>query len=670
MIQAELAPTPFPATKGSVEDRKSNTSNISAMADNVFHSEDEEEVGSGGAKPRNKSRRELPTGAVATLKAWLLSPEHFTHPYPTPQDQVMLMQKTGIDKKQLKNWFTNARRRIWKPMLKKQLEQGKLAATGTVGGVAVPGVVPGLMVTNMSGQVPAGQPPPLPAQPPAQNMQEIQVDQQGNQMYMNQAPLPHPAVSGSVPAPALYYDSNALSSLSFASSKNIATSTGPIAASNPQQILSKTDSHAVLMELFARDQDLVRQATETAPRKSDTLQTQSQSQAMHLTGIGSQLQPGVARQQPQYTSQSVSSQHPMKSHGRLGSVPTLNSWPHFSSVSSLNNLGTMPGVKSITSLSAADLAKQGPVNTVGNLAQVKSVESMGKNDSYAFLEVFFGDRSSNALSSMGSTGASKDNRGIKRERDEDNDVGLSLEDESPSATGHCIKQENTGGSTNIGASSVYASSNPYAIDNISADSSDTLKRAYDDAMAARGLMSVSRSSEKLTDLVLPAKMQRSLSQEFMRQKQTNPPQQYVPYQYIPSPTKAIADKNNEGYSQQYPAQPTAQSDQRKFKSNLDCSGINNSVEVPSATKCSSCHATNVDTQLRPCGHMYHEKCLKSSLQTSMNEKPKCPTCMSPIQSALLAIPTEENITPLPAPKSANWGNPSVKQSQPVSNAKG
>jgi len=90
MIQAELAPTPFTTSKikDSVQDRKSN-----AMADNGFHSEDEEEAGSGGAKPRNKSRRELPTGAVATLKAWLLSPEHFTHPYPTPQDQVMLMQK-------------------------------------------------------------------------------------------------------------------------------------------------------------------------------------------------------------------------------------------------------------------------------------------------------------------------------------------------------------------------------------------------------------------------------------------------------------------------------------------------------------------------------------------------------------------------------------------------
>jgi len=91
-----------------------------------------------GGKGSGKSRCELPPGAVSSLKAWLLSPEHFTHQYPTPQDQVMLMQKTGIDKKQLenwlKNWFTNARRRLWKSMLKKQLESGKLAAMGAGGG--------------------------------------------------------------------------------------------------------------------------------------------------------------------------------------------------------------------------------------------------------------------------------------------------------------------------------------------------------------------------------------------------------------------------------------------------------------------------------------------------------------------------------------------------------
>ena len=66
--------------------------------------------------PGQRSRRELPKHAVEILKAWLTSPQHFHHPYPTPEDQQSLMAQTGIDKKQLKNWFTNARRRIWKPM--------------------------------------------------------------------------------------------------------------------------------------------------------------------------------------------------------------------------------------------------------------------------------------------------------------------------------------------------------------------------------------------------------------------------------------------------------------------------------------------------------------------------------------------------------------------------
>jgi Homeobox KN domain len=102
-----------------------------AMDDDMYDDDFDEGGGDDGesGKGRNKSRRELPTGAVATLKAWLLSPDHFAHPYPTPQDQAMLMQKTGIDKKQLKNWFTNARRRIWKSLLKKQIETGKLSGT-------------------------------------------------------------------------------------------------------------------------------------------------------------------------------------------------------------------------------------------------------------------------------------------------------------------------------------------------------------------------------------------------------------------------------------------------------------------------------------------------------------------------------------------------------------
>jgi hypothetical protein len=50
--------------------------------------------------------------------------------------------------------------------------------------------------------------------------------------------------------------------------------------------------------------------------------------------------------------------------------------------------------------------------------------------------------------------------------------------------------------------------------------------------------------------------------------------------------------------------------------------------------------TGVDTQLRPCGHMFHERCLKPSLQVPVGQ-PKCPIDNTPIQSALLAIPTDE-----------------------------
>lgn len=74
------------------------------------------------AEPR---KRELPPEAVSVLKAWLMAPEHFEHPYPSPQDQQQLLLKTGIGKKQLKNWFTNARRRIWKPLMKKKQDEAE-----------------------------------------------------------------------------------------------------------------------------------------------------------------------------------------------------------------------------------------------------------------------------------------------------------------------------------------------------------------------------------------------------------------------------------------------------------------------------------------------------------------------------------------------------------------
>lgn len=71
-------------------------------------------------KGSKKSRRELPPHTVAILKGWMLSPEHVKHPYPTDEDKQMLLKKTGINMKQLTNWFTNARKRIWKPMMRRE----------------------------------------------------------------------------------------------------------------------------------------------------------------------------------------------------------------------------------------------------------------------------------------------------------------------------------------------------------------------------------------------------------------------------------------------------------------------------------------------------------------------------------------------------------------------
>eukprot|EP00591_Stephanopyxis_turris_P004105 CAMPEP_0195512038 /NCGR_PEP_ID=MMETSP0794_2-20130614/4148_1 /TAXON_ID=515487 /ORGANISM="Stephanopyxis turris, Strain CCMP 815" /LENGTH=772 /DNA_ID=CAMNT_0040639755 /DNA_START=266 /DNA_END=2584 /DNA_ORIENTATION=+ len=663
--------------------------------------------GKSGGK-EGKSRRELPAGAVATLKAWLLSPEHFTHPYPTPQDQILLMQKTGIDKKQLKNWFTNARRRIWKPMLKKQLEQGKLAATNAGGGgVAMVnpsgmGGVPGLMLSQQqmaanaiqagSGASQDGSNQEQSGQGTLPQFQYGQYDLQNNSMNGTGNPFSNPNGPNNTSHPGQqslaanfngfmfqnqqqqqqHLHQNQQSGVNGIATSNSIGSLAPMSAGHGSSgnvagqnspLMSKTDSHAVLMELFARDQDLVRQASEGSKLKA-----------------AAAAQMAAAAQQHSY----LGNQHPMKmaqvaaaarggSSGSLFQVPTLNSWPHFSSVSSLNNLGTLTGVKSITNLSGADLASQGNLNKQGNLAHVKSQESMGRADSYAFLEVFF-DNSGNIPGGA--------NRGVKRERDEDNDVGLSLDaDESPSSSSNPMKPSEV--ISSLQHQSSAPSPAPIPADKkdkkSSIDDTDSLKRYHDDALAARGLISVSRSSEKLTNLALPAKMQRTLSQEFMRQQQMTAAtgQQFGSHGFASSNNTSngqaqnTQQNNTSNYhvqqgipnapSQQYPGQHPGQ--QKRTETTppgntqnpvqmptqtcipistplSDPSMASNSVEVPATTKCSLCGCVNVDTQLRPCGHMFHGRCLKPSLQTAMGP-PRCPIDHIPMLSAVLAVPTEQ-----------------------------
>ena len=55
--------------------------------------------------------------AVTVLKKWFHSPEHITNPYPTLEEKRQLMMEAGITNTQLTNWFTNARKRIWKPLM-------------------------------------------------------------------------------------------------------------------------------------------------------------------------------------------------------------------------------------------------------------------------------------------------------------------------------------------------------------------------------------------------------------------------------------------------------------------------------------------------------------------------------------------------------------------------
>ncbi|KAF1324625.1 Homebox domain-containing protein, partial [Globisporangium splendens] len=106
-------------TKGKAKKTKSDAnSNASAHGNGA---DDDAKAADGDDKNvSKKSRRELPPHTVAILKGWMLSPEHVKHPYPTDEDKQMLLKKTGINMKQLTNWFTNARKRIWKPMMRRE----------------------------------------------------------------------------------------------------------------------------------------------------------------------------------------------------------------------------------------------------------------------------------------------------------------------------------------------------------------------------------------------------------------------------------------------------------------------------------------------------------------------------------------------------------------------
>ncbi|XP_068641548.1 homeobox protein knotted-1-like 6 [Aristolochia californica] len=62
---------------------------------------------------KKKKKGKLPNEARQTLLDWWTM--HYKWPYPTEADKIALAESTGLDQKQINNWFINQRKRHWKP---------------------------------------------------------------------------------------------------------------------------------------------------------------------------------------------------------------------------------------------------------------------------------------------------------------------------------------------------------------------------------------------------------------------------------------------------------------------------------------------------------------------------------------------------------------------------
>ncbi|KAK4755867.1 hypothetical protein SAY87_009624 [Trapa incisa] len=60
---------------------------------------------------RKRRAGKLPGDTASVLKAWWQS--HSKWPYPTEEDKAKLVQETGLQLKQINNWFINQRKRNW-----------------------------------------------------------------------------------------------------------------------------------------------------------------------------------------------------------------------------------------------------------------------------------------------------------------------------------------------------------------------------------------------------------------------------------------------------------------------------------------------------------------------------------------------------------------------------
>ncbi|CDY34012.1 BnaC03g28030D [Brassica napus] len=62
---------------------------------------------------KKKKKGKLPKEARQKLLTWWEL--HYKWPYPSESEKVALAESTGLDQKQINNWFINQRKRHWKP---------------------------------------------------------------------------------------------------------------------------------------------------------------------------------------------------------------------------------------------------------------------------------------------------------------------------------------------------------------------------------------------------------------------------------------------------------------------------------------------------------------------------------------------------------------------------
>ncbi|URD86447.1 homeobox protein [Musa troglodytarum] len=62
---------------------------------------------------KKRKKGKLPKDARLILLDWWNA--HCRWPYPTEEEKGKLAEKTGLEQKQINNWFINQRKRHWKP---------------------------------------------------------------------------------------------------------------------------------------------------------------------------------------------------------------------------------------------------------------------------------------------------------------------------------------------------------------------------------------------------------------------------------------------------------------------------------------------------------------------------------------------------------------------------